>query len=257
MHYHNAVIGLFEPLGLGLASPEPTEKPPPLTTVADARTMAAHSRNCLQTLMRLYFSCHGLQTYGFFLAHFSMFIGFGALTELGAAAAAGPNSDFPPERLEALQSTLILCAAMLHAQSRNFYMAETVFRLLLAALPPPAASRLRALPDVDIGAGAGSRRGSPEAANPGATGTEVEVAAAEAEVAAVADAARTRRLVQHLRSEWPIGPVQSSGRVDDRRLDGLLRAMVELSMEGEEADAWIADLSDGDSPGSLSSARES
>jgi len=138
MYFYRLLIFLFEPL-IALETSESSQSVLPDES---PRQIVAHSKKCLQILIRLDYSCHGDEIYDISLINFSMFIGFGTLRDIS-----GSNLD--AETIEILHATVILCANILYNQSRNCYLAEVIFRLIKNSMPPEDVHKLRDFAKLD------------------------------------------------------------------------------------------------------------
>ncbi|KAI5867928.1 hypothetical protein GGS23DRAFT_591738 [Durotheca rogersii] len=76
----------------------------------------------LETLLRLYYLRHSFECYDPLLMQYLMLLGDTTLEKLHNAT--------EPEDLEALRSTLVLCAKGLYDQGHNYHIAVLVFRLM-------------------------------------------------------------------------------------------------------------------------------
>lgn len=193
MHFHNLLIFIFEPLRVLKASELNTSTPQSIHTDESPQQIVTNSKKCLQTLIRLYYSCHGGDTCDIFVIHFAMFIGFGALNDIS-------ESNLDAEGIENLHATIILCANILCNQSRNYYMAEAVFRLIHRSMPPQDVRILREFATLDD-----------------------------------FDEKRERQLTQHIQSEWPLNIVRVPNNSDDRKLGNLLQAFKEFTVSEPDA----------------------
>lgn len=109
------------------------------------------------------------------------------------------ESNLDAETIENLHSTIILCANILCNQSSNFYMAEVVFRLIMHNMPPQDVRALRDFAKLDDN-----------------------------------DEKREKMVANHVQSEWPINIVRIPAKSDDRKLENLIQALKEFSVD--EAD---------------------
>jgi hypothetical protein len=185
MHYWLTIVRLFEPLQVldtgeqeGLtASPTNCEESP--------REIVFRAKICLQTLIRLYYACHGSDEYDLFIVLLAVFIGFGALAD---AVANDTSRDVS-------ESTVVLCAYMLHGQSHIAYLGEIVFRVMLRSLPTHVAANLSRSLNIN------------------------EV-----------DKRRNQQATQLIQSEWPIRVARIMEETDDPRLGNLFRAINEIDV---------------------------
>ncbi|KAH8891703.1 hypothetical protein GQ53DRAFT_720376 [Thozetella sp. PMI_491] len=117
--------------------PLPTPRPPvqagrlssvqtpiaPTTAAGQSNADAmAHSMNCCETLVRLYYHRHSFEYYDSFLIYF--------LTMLGTAAIERAAEARDMSTVEALRSTIALCIKGIYNQGENFYLATIVGRVL-------------------------------------------------------------------------------------------------------------------------------
>jgi N-methylhydantoinase A/oxoprolinase/acetone carboxylase beta subunit len=144
----------------------------------------------LQTLIRLYYSCHGHDSYDPFLVAMYSYIGFGALHAISLL------DESASAVRQGHESTALLCAGVLHNQSTNAHIFDIVFRLMQQSLPPAVAAEL-------------------------------------ARFFHISDVNRSKTVAisRHVQSSWPITVAMKPGDTEDRRLDNLLRAIRELSVD--------------------------
>ncbi|OAQ65031.1 fungal zn(2)-Cys(6) binuclear cluster domain-containing protein [Pochonia chlamydosporia 170] len=188
MHYWFTTARLFEQVdvveGENADSPPKQESPGEIVT---------HALANLQTLIRLYYSCHGNDTYNMFLIAMCSYIGFGALHNISSL-----NESAALIR-EAHESTALLCAGVLHAQSKNAYLSNIVFRLMQQSLPATVATELARFFHIgDV------------------------------------DQAKMAIMSRHIQSAWPVHVALMPGDINDRRLDNLLHAIRELSVDEDD-----------------------
>ncbi|KAI1378381.1 hypothetical protein F4677DRAFT_466122 [Hypoxylon crocopeplum] len=98
-------------------------------TVLDVtwQNIITHAEVRLETLLRLYYLRHSFESYDPLLMHWLMFFGDTVLQKIGSA---GGLTAMSPTSLEALRSTLILCAKGLYDQGHNYHIAVLVYRVL-------------------------------------------------------------------------------------------------------------------------------
>ena len=192
MHYWLTIARLFEDTEPqeddeydAASSPSLLESP---------RSIATHAETCLQTLIRLYYSSHGGDGYDFFMVLLAVFIGFSSLGDAsvvdGAATALRETNE----------SSAVLCAYILHGQSRMVYLAEIVFRVMQKSSPAHITNELARLINVSDD-----------------------------------DEERTRLVTRQVQSAWPINVKQLSKDTNARRLENLYRAIAELSVEDDSS----------------------
>ena len=142
MHFYWLLVFLFEPL-ITLETSESVTSPSQSVLPDESPSqVVAHSKKCLQFLIRLYYSCHGGEIYDTPLVTFSMFIGFGALRDMS-------ESNLDAETIDVLHATVILCANILYNQSHNYYLAEAIFRVIKNSMPPQDVHKLREFAKLD------------------------------------------------------------------------------------------------------------
>ncbi|PNP39983.1 hypothetical protein TGAMA5MH_08249 [Trichoderma gamsii] len=100
---------------------------------------------------------------------------------------------------EVHESTALLCAGVLHDQSTNAYIFDIVFRLMQQSLPPAVAAGLVRFFHIS------------------------DVNQSKAAV-----------ISRHVQSSWPVTVAMKPGNTEDRRLDNLLRAIKELSVDDSD-----------------------
>lgn len=189
MHYWFTTARLFEQVSV-IEEGEDTDSPPMEESPGKIIT---HALANLQTLIRLYYSCHGNDTYNMFLVAMCSYIGFGALHAISLL------DESASAVREGHESTALLCAGVLHDQSSNAYIFDIVFRLMQQSLPPAVATQLvRFFHISDVN---------------------------QSKMAVIS---------RHVQSSWPIRVALVTGDSDDRRLDNLLRAIGELSVDDSD-----------------------
>ncbi|RNJ53621.1 hypothetical protein D7B24_001633 [Verticillium nonalfalfae] len=124
MQYHNVMLSLFDSLA-DQSSGSP---------VAAYREICAHSRQCLDVLVRLYYLRHGFESWNDSLPTWLLYLAQLCIRDL--ARADDPLAD------EATVSTLMLCAKGLQDQGRSLYIARVFFHILRRAMPPAVAEVL-------------------------------------------------------------------------------------------------------------------
>jgi hypothetical protein len=176
MHYYNLIIFLLETLIQATAQ-----------AVYDVSVQRAlnEAKVRLETILRLYYLRHGYESYDIFLVSLLSFFGFMQIKALKSA---------DPEELESRRSTVALVAKGLHDQSRNFYLAEIVFRIMKRNLGVESQFLLK---DVDIG-------------------DEDE----EAEI----------RMAEQVHSSWPIDIQAIDENADSKRLENLIKQTRKLQV---------------------------
>ena len=118
MHYHAILVYLFLSFD-GPCTEDFAENP---------QHIAADSKACFETLIRIYYLRHGFETYDIMLIHFLPLL---ALTTLGNLKEQENDDE---EVADALRSTVILCAKGLCEQGRNSFAFDAIFRLLRAEM---------------------------------------------------------------------------------------------------------------------------
>lgn len=88
----------------------------------------------LQTLVPLYYSCHGSDWFALFIVLEASVIGFAMLTDVLT-----PREDTAMQ--EANESSAILCAHILYNQARMMYLTNIVFRVMQQNLTPSTYNR--------------------------------------------------------------------------------------------------------------------
>ncbi|KAG7141268.1 Nitrogen assimilation transcription factor nit-4 like protein [Verticillium longisporum] len=124
MQYHNVMLSLFDSLA-DQSSGSP---------VAAYRKICAHSRRCLDVLLRLYYLRHGFESWNDSLPTWLLYLAQLCIRDL--ARADDPLAD------EATVSTLMLCAKGLQDQGRSLYIARVFFHILRREMPPAVAEVL-------------------------------------------------------------------------------------------------------------------
>jgi len=169
MHYYNLIICLLETLTLTCKQA--------LYDVSVQRALN-EAKIRLETILRLYYLRHGYESYDIFLLSLLSSLGFMQLRTM--------NSTGPGE-LESARSTVALVFKGLHDQSRNFYLAEIVFRIMKRSMD---ADSYYLLKDVDIGD--------------------------EDEEAAI-------RMSEQVHSSWPIDIHSIDENADNQRIQNLIK----------------------------------
>lgn len=165
MHFYYLSIQLFAD-----NSPDITHQS---TGQQNPGDIISNAKVCLHTLIRLYYSCHGDDTFDMWIFTAATFLAFASIDD--AAAIERIGHDRGSEWYKMLHSSIIICAKVLFDQSRNFFMAEAIFHLLYSQLPPEDAHKLRGL------------------------------MIQPSEICAAEDFEKRQQLVvQHVRSEWSI-----------------------------------------------------
>lgn len=155
--------------------------------------IVTHALANLQTLIRLYYSCHGNDMNDMFLAAMCSYVGLGALhaiTQLDESAS---------ELRQGHESTALLCAGVAHDQSINTHLSDIIFRLMQQTLPATLAAQLvRFFHISDV------------------------------------NQAKMDLISRHTRSSWPVNVALAPSGADDRRLDNLVRAIRDLSVDSSD-----------------------
>lgn len=187
MYYHHLILTIFKPL----LSPSTNHLTPSPQHIVD------RASKHLQTLLRLYYVRHGYEAMDLFIVIPLVLAAYDCLDAITA--------DTPPEQLEALRSTLILAAKGLHAQRRNHFLADALFRVVRGRMRPAEVSLLKGIVTLR----------------------------AEEEVDARPDVART------VRSHWPVTVVRDKREVGEYVLDRLVESYAHLNVDeaGEGAGA--------------------
>jgi N-methylhydantoinase A/oxoprolinase/acetone carboxylase beta subunit len=189
MHYWFITARLFEQVNVTEEDKYTNSSP----MEESAGQIISHALANLQTLIRLYYSCHGSDTYNIFLVTMCSYIGFGALhaiSQLDTTAYAVR---------EGYEATALLCAGILHDQRTNAHIFDVVFRLIQQSLPPAVAAELvRFFHISDV------------------------------------DQSKMAVISRHVQSSWPVSVALMPGETDNRRLDNLLRAIRELSVDDSD-----------------------
>lgn len=192
MHYWFTTVRLFEQVKV-IEEGEGTGSPP---MEESAGRIVTHALANLQTLIRLYYSCHGNDTYNMLLVAMCSYIGFGTLHAISLL------DESASAVREGHESTALLCAGILHGQSPNAHIFDIVFRLMQRSLPASVAAELvRFFHISDVN---------------------------QSEMAVIS---------RHVQSSWPVSVALMPGDTDNRRLDNLLRAIRELSVDDSDDDA--------------------
>ncbi|KAM0335092.1 hypothetical protein ACHAQA_000127 [Verticillium albo-atrum] len=118
MQYHNVMLALYD----SLADPR---RGSPTTAY---REICAHSRSCLDVLVRLYYLRHGFESWNDSLATWILYLAQLCVRDL--ARAEDPLAD------EATVSTLLLCAKGLQDQGRSLYVSRVFFHIVRNEVPP-------------------------------------------------------------------------------------------------------------------------
>lgn len=117
------MVRLFEPLQVLEADEHGTFPSSSLPPEESPRRIVSHAKKCLQTLIRLYYSCHGSDGFDFFIVLEASFIGFAMLTDI-------LTSCEDTAMQEANESSAVLCAHILYSQARMTYLSDVVFRVM-------------------------------------------------------------------------------------------------------------------------------
>lgn len=183
MHLHVLIIGLFEPYEHVTKAFLPDEPATPAMILSQ-------SKASLETLIRLYYLRHGFESYDPTMILFISLLAWTSLREYRKM------SEISSSHLDAVRSTLVLCAKFMWDQSGNYFLAELVFRFFKSTLPGKEEVRLLR-----------------------------EVAEADE------DASRLSVMVQEARSGWPVGIFSTAkADVEESRLDHFI-AWCEKALE--------------------------
>ncbi|KAI0884524.1 uncharacterized protein GGS22DRAFT_188736 [Annulohypoxylon maeteangense] len=136
IHYHILLISLFEP-HLQIDD---------VHDGVDPGMIVAHSKNCFETLIRVYYLRHGFESLDTALVQFLHLLGFSALRDSSA-------TENDPATREAVRSTLMLCAKGLWEQGQNYYLSEAIFRMFRQSMSTEDVATLREIIEVDDGHG--------------------------------------------------------------------------------------------------------
>ncbi|KAH8198531.1 hypothetical protein TruAng_007310 [Truncatella angustata] len=137
MHMHVLVIGLFEPFEKHVQSLLSRGLPDPGKTIAQ-------SKASLETLIRLYYLRHGFESYDPTMMLFISMLAWSCLQDYKQMKENGSP------QLDAVRSTLVLCAKGLWDQGENCFLSEVLFRLLKSSLPSKdEVQLLREVADID------------------------------------------------------------------------------------------------------------
>lgn len=196
MHYWFITARLFEQVSV-IEEGEDMDSPPIEESAGKTITQAVAN---LQTLIRLYYSCHGNDTYNMSLVALCSYIGFGALHAISLL------DESASAVREGHESTALLCAGALHGQSTNAHISDIVFRLMQRSLPTAVAAKLvRFFHISDV------------------------------------DQSRMAVISRHAQSSWPMNVALMPGDTDNRRIDNLLRAIRELSVDDSDGETTPTD----------------
>jgi hypothetical protein len=183
MHMHVLVLRLFEPVEhITKTSGE----------LPDPSQIVMQSKAALETLIRLYYLRHGFEAYDPAMILFVSLLGWSALREYRKMTL---EPDHQPH-LEAVLSTLVLCAKFMRDQGSNHFLPEVVFHLFRSSMPSKNEARLlQEISETDE------------------------------------QASRVSLMVQEVRSEWPVGIFSlAKVSVEDARLNRFL-AWCDQTME--------------------------
>ncbi|KAL7928263.1 hypothetical protein V8C35DRAFT_318573 [Trichoderma chlorosporum] len=136
MHYWLVMVRLFEPLQVLEADENDTFPPSSISPGESPREIVSHAKTCLQTLVRLYYSCHGSDGFDFFMILEASFIGFAMLSNIPGSGEATTAIQ------EAHESSTLLCARILYGQAQMAYLSDAVFRVMQKSLTARAAREL-------------------------------------------------------------------------------------------------------------------
>ena len=101
------------------------------------RKRAADAMKCLQTIIRIYYLRHGFE-----VAHASL---VDSLATTGFMCLQAIAAGMPDAELEEMRSMLFLVAKGLQQQSRSYYLAEPVFRVIHSQMRPEEAQLFGAI----------------------------------------------------------------------------------------------------------------
>ncbi|KIW00564.1 uncharacterized protein PV09_07918 [Verruconis gallopava] len=147
----------------------------------------------LETLLRLYYLRHGYEQYDPFAMHFLVLLANSALGAIQSTA----ESSLDLEAEESFRSTLVLCMKGIYDQSKNFYVAEVIYRLLQARLRAQDRSLIERYVSVDF-------------------------------------TARDDRIMsQELQAQWVVPTPARNGDPDGSRLEKMTAEYQQLSMDCE------------------------
>ncbi|EHK48687.1 hypothetical protein TRIATDRAFT_21764, partial [Trichoderma atroviride IMI 206040] len=132
LHYWFITARLFEQVNV-VEEGEAADSPLMEESVGEIVT---HALANLQTLIRLYYSCHGGDAHNLFHVAMCSYVGFGALHAISLLDESASTIR------EGYESTVLLCAGVLHDQSTNTHLSDIVFRLLQRSLPAAVAAQL-------------------------------------------------------------------------------------------------------------------
>lgn len=99
-----------------------------------AERIVAHARIRLESLLRIYYLRHSYESYGGLLMAHLNHLSSETLVRLSQLRRASVEDS--QERLEALRSTLVLCFKGIHDQSKVFYLAAIVCKVMRQQLSP-------------------------------------------------------------------------------------------------------------------------
>ncbi|KAM0451834.1 hypothetical protein ACHAO4_005791 [Trichoderma viride] len=196
MHYWFITARLFEQVSV-VEEGQDTDPPPMEESAGNIVTNAVAN---LQTLIRLYYSCHGNDTYNMFLVAMCSYVGFGALHAISLL------DESASALRQGHESTVLLCAGVLHDQGTSVHLSEIVFRLMHQSLPAAVAAEL-------------------------------------ARIFHISDVNQSKMafITRHAQSSWPLSVALKPGDTENRRLDNLLRAIKELSADESDGETTPTD----------------
>ncbi|KAK9426263.1 hypothetical protein SUNI508_02704 [Seiridium unicorne] len=184
MHMHVLLIGIFEPF-------EHLSRSVPPGDPLNPGTIVAQSKASLETLVRLYYLRHGFESYDPTMVLFVSLLAWSSLRD-HRKMQAERNSP----HIDAVLSTLVLCAKSLWDQGNNYFLSEVIFRLFKSCLP--SKDEVRLLREV---------------------------------VEADEDASRIRLMIQEVRSTWPVGIFSTAAAsIEESRLSRFI-AWCEQTLE--------------------------
>ncbi|KAF4440926.1 hypothetical protein F53441_12164 [Fusarium austroafricanum] len=131
MHYWLAVASLFEPL-----QNNENEHSSNSSEINPKETVT-HARTCLRTLIRLYYTSHGDESYELFTVLLAQYIGFSALGSRNV-----PQETADRSIQEINDSDVLICAYILRGQARMTYLSDAVLRIMDKYVPAELQSQM-------------------------------------------------------------------------------------------------------------------
>lgn len=129
MQYHSLVMIIFR----SFVTDDPMRDTARFSTASTAMLgstageIVSGSKTCLQTLLHLFYHCHGFEAYHIFLLQIFEQLGFDSIRRLRKLKSLGKDQT---RESKAFRITLMLCAKGLDDQGQNFYLSECVSRVL-------------------------------------------------------------------------------------------------------------------------------